>query len=290
MPSFYEMLPDYKYCCILGKEQDPERRPYDLLSDDGWSKIRWLDDPTRISADGVREALRRGAKLRALAKRPYPPAIRVYYIAGAGIDTVKQFYVDKDRMAIDAYKLSNHQNQDDQYQGEGTVVEESASNGDITTAFASFAEHQTIFNDASAKTSLRRILCEVCGVLDKYGFSNASAFELDGKILSVHSVGIVTSQNYIRPGEIVRSEIRIRGEGASLDKIGVTLQIADVSQGVDEIIKEVALNGSLESPSTGVYKAEITDLNKPGIARLTYVINGMAPLTDYIVVVPKDER
>jgi pimeloyl-ACP methyl ester carboxylesterase len=285
MPSFYEMLPDYRYCCILGREEDPKRTPYNLFDYANWSEIRWLDDPVGISADGVREALHRGAELRALATQPYPSNMRVYYIAGAGIDTTAQYYVDTNEKTISTYKQST-----DRYQGDGTVIEKSASNGDLSQAFSSFAEHQTIFNDDSAKTTLRRILCETCGAPDNYGFRDASAFTTDGKILSVTSAGVITSQNYIKAGETVTSELRIRGEGASPNKADVTLQLAYVSDGVEEILKEVALDGSLEAPSTGLYKSEIRGLNKVGPLRIKYMIKGMATLSDYVIVLPKDDQ
>jgi hypothetical protein len=238
-----------------------------------------------ISADGVREALHRGAELRALAKQPYPSNMRVYYIAGAGIDTTAQYYVDQTEKTISTYKQGT-----DRYQGDGTVIEESASNGDLSQAFASFAEHQTIFNDDSAKTTLRRILCETCGAPDNYGFRNASAFTTDGKILSVTSAGVITSQNHIKAGEAVTSELRIRGEGASPNKADVTLQVAYVSDGVEEILEEIALDGALQAPSTGLYKSEIRDLNKVGAVRILYMIKGMATLSDYVMVLPKGDQ
>ena len=41
MPSFYELLPEYEYCCILGRPSDTDRKPYRVLTDDGWSKLKW---------------------------------------------------------------------------------------------------------------------------------------------------------------------------------------------------------------------------------------------------------
>ena len=189
---------------------------------------------------------------------------------------------DKDAKTISTYKHGT-----DLYQGDGTVIEASASNDDISQAYASFAEHQTIFNDQSAKTSLRRALCETCGAPAKYGFSRGSALTLDGNILSVNSVGIATSQNYVGGGETVTSELRIHGEGASLDKADVTLHVAYQAVGTEEVIKEVALSGSLESASTGLYKTELDGLTRPGLVSIKYTIKGMATFSDYVMVLPK---
>ncbi len=284
MPSFYELLPEYRNCCILGREEDPDRKPFNVLDDYGWSQMRWLENSTDMSTEGINDALHRAAEIRALAKQPYPSSMKVFYIAGAGIDTVAQFYVDRATKTISSYKFST-----DRYQGDGTVIEDSASNGDISQAFVSFAEHQTVFNNDSAKASLRRILCDSCGAPDKYGFSNASALTLDGNVLSVNSVGVATSRNYVQVEDIVTSELRIRGEGASPDKVDVKLQLAYVDEGAEQVIKEVPLSGSLESPSTGLYKTEIADLKRLGTVRIKYVIKGMATLSDYIVVLPKDQ-
>jgi hypothetical protein len=191
--------------------------------------------------------------------------------------------VDRVTRSISSYKFSNSA---DRLQGDGTVIEESASNGDISQAFASFAEHQTVFNDKSARTSLRRILCESCGALDKYGFSTATALTVDGKVISVSSVGVATSEHYVQIGDVVSSELRIHGDGASPDSADVKLQLAYVDEGVERPIKELLVKGSLESPSTGLYKAEIGDLTRPGTVQIKYLVKGMATLTDYIVVLP----
>lgn len=284
MPSFYELLPEYRNCCILGREQDSDRKPFNVLDANGWSQMRWLENSAALSTEGINEALHRAAEIRALAKQPYPSSVKVFYIAGAGIDTVAQFYVDRATKTISSYKFGT-----DRYQGDGTVIEDSASNGDISQAFVSFAEHQTVFNNESAKTSLRRILCDSCGAPDKYSSSNASAFTLNGNVLSVNSVGVATSHNYAQIEDVVTSELRIRGEGASPDKVDVKLQLAYVDEGADQVLKEVPLNGSLESPSTGLYKIEIGDLKRPGTVRIKYLIRGMATLSDYIVVLPRDK-
>ena len=44
LPSFYELLPQYRYCCILGRPDGP-RRPYNPLLPADWDLVAWSDGP-----------------------------------------------------------------------------------------------------------------------------------------------------------------------------------------------------------------------------------------------------
>lgn len=225
-------------------------------------------------------------ELGQLAAQAYPKSVRVYYLAGAGVETATRYYVDPKLKTISTYAKT-----DGKFQGDGTVIEESASNGDLSQAFASFSQHQTIFNDDAAKAAMRRILCDDCGAQTKFGFSIGSAVTTNDVIVSVTSVGLSTSQSFVRVGGNVSAELRINGkDGDPLHLIDVTVDVIRSPGTNNADIQSVRLVGSMGGATTGQYRTELNNLNQVGTIKLQYKIKGMPSFTDFISIVPNTEE
>ena len=275
MPSFYELLPEYQYCCILGRPDDANRKPYPVLTDNGWGQIKWATqdiDPAALSA-----ALQRARDLRQLASKPYPSGVSVYNFAGAKIDTAFQFYADHQRNEIALYRPNS---------GDGTVPEVSASNGGVPPPFVSFAPHQTVFNDPAAITALGRIFCEApCGVPTQFAAPSLTATSLNGNTVQIKSVGLTSTRAFAKPNEAFPVELRVLGDAnTDLDKLAVSVEVFYLDGG-SAVRKETrSLTAALESNDVAFYKAMVGPLTTAGRYRLNINVKGMPSVTDFLIV------
>ena len=180
IPSFYELLPRYEKCCILGLP-DSDRAPYDPLTVAGWRNVDWQNDQRR-NDKYLEQPLARALRIRQLGAVAYPPQVTIYNIVGSSVDTRWQYYVDPDRKIIAHYNTGP---------GDGTVPEGSASNLRADRAFVSMAQHQTIFSDDAAQTTLRRIL-QNDSLPSNFKEATPTALTNDGKVVPITSASIGT--------------------------------------------------------------------------------------------------
>src|SRR5262249_40238380 len=83
LPAFYELLPQYRYCWIVGQRSDVSRKPYNPLQPAGWDQITWLEGPgNTIRPENLSQVLEKAQRLRDLATTPYPKQVSPFFIVG----------------------------------------------------------------------------------------------------------------------------------------------------------------------------------------------------------------
>jgi pimeloyl-ACP methyl ester carboxylesterase len=280
LPSFYELLPQYRYCCILGRPDGP-RRPYNPLLPADWDQIAWFDGPVEPGRpENVSRTLVGAQRLRDLASAPYPAQVNAFFIVGGSVDTRWQYYVDPAPRSIVKYNSGP---------GDGTVPEGSAANNDLTRAFVSLAQHQTIFEDVSAKTTLERIVRNA-GLPELYNAATNAVKTKDGAIITISSVGLTIAPPVITPTGEAQIEIRVGGAaGAPLDSLDVTA----LAEGATITTGSVSLQATLETTSNasqGVYRGALQGAGQSGILTLHVFVPGLPGLEDYVMVLQSERQ
>lgn len=281
-PSIYELLPDYDNCCILGTRQAADRTPFDLLSPQGWSKLKWLteEDGSKLSNKEVRQSLTNAQKLRSLANRVLPPDIKLFKIAGDHFQTPAQFYVDPKSGTIDKWN---------DFKGDSTVPLFSATNIQQEGAVTSFLKHSRIFEDEHVKTFIQRILTEDVLIEDYNAQPSLQTYTLDGTPINLESIKLNVQPTTIQQGDSYTVSISLYGEpNASIDKIAVkaTLLMSDQIQVPLEVnvhnLQRTSQSSIATYKATGEYNRGLS-----GIATIIIDIPSIQSIEDYIFVLGK---
>jgi pimeloyl-ACP methyl ester carboxylesterase len=272
-PSFYELLPRYDNCCVLGLPGG-NRDVYELLTSTGWAHVQWLDDPVSPNQEArLKTVLADVNRLRDLAAKVYPNPKNVYNLVGGKVNTRWQYYVDPAVKRIVHYSSGS---------GDGTVPEGSAANRDVDRAFVSLAQHQTIFDDEAARTTLRRILRRD-SLPDSFAANTYAAVTREGRTVEVASVGLEVFPPVLAPRGEAMIEVKVTGKrDVPLDQLNVTL----TAEGpVDQTfpIQVVSADGK------GIYRAVLKAGSAPGIIKVQAKVSGLsAGLEDYAIVIAEE--
>jgi pimeloyl-ACP methyl ester carboxylesterase len=290
MPSFYELLPNYKNCCILGRPQDAQRVPYNPLLPETWAYVNWIpsETPSVDQQAHVGTALASAERLRTLATKAYPSYIQTYYIVGSSIDTRWQYYVVRGGNGVLHYNMTR---------GDGTVPEGSASeqpraeapsNFQITIPFVSMAQHGSIFDDDAAIETLRHVLSQGTPFPTTYNAKIYSLSTTGGDVLPVSSVGLSVEPAVVVRGDQVTIEFRVTGDaGAPLDKLLIEA-VAQNSEGVRTPLQlEPSLDTSSPLVSQGIYRAAVRASDELGPVTVTFSTKGLPTMEDYFTIVNK---
>ena len=148
LPSFYELLPRYAECCIEAADQN--RHPIDILAESFWDKYPGLPSTFRsdVGRRFIQEHLKQAREIGTIVSKPLPNQIVERTIVGDLRATHSRAYITPTGL------LGSWQ----QERGDGTVVQLSGANGQLSTANPSFSSHTIIFDDAYVKSLLRTML------------------------------------------------------------------------------------------------------------------------------------
>jgi pimeloyl-ACP methyl ester carboxylesterase len=275
MPSFYELLPQYENCCRWGAPGSSQN--FSVLDPGKWNSIKWLADNKVMSQEKVDAALIAAGKLRQLVSEPYPAQIQPFVIAGSGIRTRWQFYVDPGPGVVQQYTEGD---------GDGTVPELSAVNLDAEHAMVSLTQHATIFDDDSVSVSLRRILTNI-DVPRNRSAAEFSVLTDTNTVLPVRNIGFSADAGVISVGERVRVSAELFGRpNLALERVPLTLTITGPN-GKSEAQFSHSSKVNTNLSSDVVFTAEIGPFPKPGIVRINLQVKGSAKtFDDFIAVVP----
>lgn len=276
LPAFYELLPKYDNCCVLGRPNETDRVLYNPLTVSGWRNVDWQSD--QGGDKYLDAALSNARRIRELAATAYPPEITIYNIVGGSIDTRWQYYVDPAQKTIARYNLGP---------GDGTVAEGSASNNKSDRAFVSMAQHQSIFADDSAQTTLRRIL-QNQGLPANFKEATKSVLTKDGAVVEITSAAIQLASVLIATSDEVEITLAVTGQsGADLDKLNVIVS----ADGAVESTQVAPLSARLMTTpinATGIYQGKVTAGQQSGVITIRATVQGLPPLEDYVGVLPRN--
>ncbi|RKE25903.1 hypothetical protein B0G76_7474 [Paraburkholderia sp. BL23I1N1] len=281
IPSFYELLPRYSNCCILGRPFEKNRTPYDPIDVVKWNYLNWVPGSitTEQSRKGLANALSAAKKIRDLTLKPYPNSVIVSYLVGSSIETRAQYYAVRGASTVTEYRFRS---------GDGTVIEGSASAGDTTRAFVSMAQHMKIFDDNAARETLRRLLNDVESPFPKYfGPKEYNVVTNSGKTVTVKSVAFAPHPNVVVAGQQTSLELRVIGDAESeMNDLRLRASVTDDIGAESVLVYSSTLDFSLPKALVGIYKVIIKAPDRVGTLTVTFDIHGLPTLDEQLIVLP----
>jgi len=282
-PSFYELLPTYSNCCILGLPSDQGRKPFNILSPTAWFAINW-QLPAEMTSDTwkgkISAVLSDAEKVSQLIALPPPDHLRgaTFRIAGDLIETPGQFYVDRSTGNIARWNS---------FLGDGTVLVRSASRDDLGSAFVSFTAHQTIFDDKAVGTQLKRIFDPAYAGPRYYGTNIYVARTSEGDVVRVRSIdtsvvpAVVTGDQEFSVMTAITVEA---GQPVELLKIAVKVDDGLTSQ---PLSTEISTTEDSFDSRRAIWKSVGQIRSEVGPVRLVVSVPGLGDIEDYVVVLTR---
>jgi pimeloyl-ACP methyl ester carboxylesterase len=276
-PSFFELLPTYDKCCILGLPAAQDRAPVDLLDVKLWKDAGWLSNNTDV--ERLKEDFEHVRELRKLVQQDVARGVETFMFAGATIETVGQFYISRQSGQIVQWINLD---------GDGTVPAWSAANGNIRRSYAALAEHAVIFTDDDVKEELKRILEKDASKITKYAGSSKElrAQTDDGHSIKIQSVDFRIEPDVIEAGtnngEVV---IVLTAEsGAPVARTLFTVRLLSQDGKSSEVIM-TASQGAVSDSSKAVFRGSIHAPSEEGVHTITLEFAGSVPFEDYFATI-----
>ena len=279
-PAFFELFPTYSNCCILGLPSDKDRKPFNLLSPEAWSAINWeVSQPGDQVAwkQRIKQALADAEKVSEIISLPTPDHLSTttFRFAGDLIETRGQFYVDRKTGSIAQWNM---------FAGDGTVLVRSASKDNLSAAFVSFAEHQTIFDDNTVNVQLKRIFDPTSAGPREYNTSIYVARTAEGDLVRLRSVGLAVDPPVVEEGQEFTVTASVTTElGQPLEKIQMSARVEDAFRGRPLELTLMRVDEGFDGRK-GVWKAVGTLSGNPGPSRVSVNIPGTGDMEDYVVL------
>jgi pimeloyl-ACP methyl ester carboxylesterase len=135
-PSTFELLPRYDGCC-------DDAAPFDAGSAEAWASLNW----TGIEKDGLpdfADVETRQTELQKIVASPLPPNIEEAFVIGVDQRTAQQY-----ELRLGGAEAALHVTTS--WEGDGTVMRDSAQLAERVTYPTSFATHDAILNDPSVQ-------------------------------------------------------------------------------------------------------------------------------------------
>jgi pimeloyl-ACP methyl ester carboxylesterase len=147
-PSTYQLLPMYDQCCGFSETVDPVGATYaDILSPSTWGRFSWLPDEFKAGngKDFLAKALGDAKRLKSLFARPLLQDThsnsKLHFVANGFLDTWSRvFFHPKTGIIIGRTTMP----------GDGTVLLESATNGEPSQFQLSPLDHEHLFSSKEA--------------------------------------------------------------------------------------------------------------------------------------------
>jgi pimeloyl-ACP methyl ester carboxylesterase len=199
-PSTFELLPHYDGCC--GDEQGAAG--FDANSIDAWTALNWAG----IDRDGLPDFVdlqARQARLRTIVATPLPANIEEALVIGVDQRTPQQYELQPgDGEAQLTVRTS--------WEGDGTVMRDSALLAARATYPTSFATHDAILNDASVQDFVVAALfegpdaaIEMVPVRERTSILTAL-----GELVELVGVAIATDQPVYTTGATAKLTVHLR--------------------------------------------------------------------------------
>lgn len=190
-PSTFEMMPRYDGCC---GDVEPGTTAFDATSVDAWTALNWAG----IAKDGLPDLVdvqARQLRLRSIVAEPLPAGIEEALVIGVDQRTPQHY----DLQAGDGEALLNVRTS---WEGDGTVMRDSALLAERVSYPTSFATHDAILNDEAVQDFVLAALGEgpdvaMATVPVRERTSILTAF---GALVELVGVAVTTDQPVYRTG------------------------------------------------------------------------------------------
>lgn len=256
-PSIYELSPRYAVCCNGGLVEAEDALPRNLGA---WRALGWegIDAATMPDLDRV---FARIDELQRIVDTPLPAAVEDVLLIGVDQRTPHRVTFDiKDKVATARIETT--------WNGDGTVVRESATVPRAAIHPTRFSDHEHILNDAQVQeflaVALTRGVAEAARTVKVRPRPNMRS--LTGVLVELVGVAITPGRTLYRAGETATVRVQFRlGDNLALSPDALRL-VLRTPGGDDQMIAlrhEPAVAGS-SNPLEQAFVGEIPVGTQPG--------------------------
>jgi len=277
-PSTYELAPRYGDCCDAGAG-----RAFAPGESDAWRALKWEGvDPAAMT--DLKMAASRAAELRAIIESPLP----------AGIEDVLLIGVDQrtpQRVAFEAADKGAVARMRTSWQGDGTVLRDSAVIAGAILHPTSFATHAKILHDPQIQQFLQVALTrDVAEAMRSVKVRPRGTIRTaDGAITELVGIVVEPDEPIYRTGDVGKVRVHVRlGNTQKLrpETIKLTRRLPDGREAAVVLMPDPKASepgNSFEQSFVGQFNAGV----KPGNAMLTAVVSlsGGTRVVEYPIAV-----
>lgn len=283
-PSTYQLLPSYDACCAFSKTGTNQDAEYLSVFDKNlWSRLLWLPEEFKSSKGNqfIDTQLKEARRLFDLMKAPVfsDPANsdRAVYVANGFIKTWSRVYFHPENGAIMSY-VENA--------GDGTVLMDSAVNGNMRNLRLSHKEHERIFDGKDPVLLLKAILSDT---IWHKGDSDFTKILLDarGSSFLLHSIGYEVQPQVLTPDSTGVLTLSLEGDrrlaDADLSNLEVTFD--DASGASTRLISSFSSTVPFADRFRRTVKFSFVASHEEGVSRIRLNIVGAEELEQRVLVV-----
>ena len=268
-PSTFEMVPHYDGCC----DADRPEAVFDVTSLDAWSGLNWpgID---RQSLPDLSDVEARQKRLREIVERPLPPHIEEALVIGVDQRTPQQYQL---ALGAGEAQLSVRTS----WEGDGTVMLDSALLAERPSYSTSFAAHDAILSDPSVQDFVIAVLSKgaAAAVEAVPVRKRTSILTALGELVELVGVSIATDQPVYPVGATVRATVHLRLDTREQVDTGALRLTVTPPGGAPSIVPLVP-DPSASDPSTPLeqsFSAEFGVGMQAGDLALSVSVDGPEP-------------
>jgi hypothetical protein len=280
-PSVYELAPRYADCCEAG-----EGRTFAASESAAWAALKWDGVDPQAMVD-LKKAARRAVELRAIVETPLPAGIEDVLLIGIDQRTPQHVTFEFGEKGATARMRTN-------WQGDGTVLRDSAMLATAIMHPSSFATHQKILQDPQIqeflKVALTRDVAEAVRTVKVR--PRAVVRTAAGATTELIGIALEPDEKVCRTGDTCKIYVHVRL--GNKDKLrSETLRLSGQTPGGPEIPIAVKPDPSASDPTNPFEQSFVGEFRagtKTGDAMVTAVLKvegGTRVVEQAVAVMPK---
>lgn len=269
-PSTFELLPQYEGCC----EADlPEVTGADILSADAWAALKWPGIETSALPDFATIRARQ-AKLRAILNAPLPATIEEAFVIGVDQRTPEQYELEAGEGEAQLTVRTS-------WEGDGTVLRDSARPFERITYPTSFATHDAILNDEAVQDFVLAALTDGPGAAIRSVpvRERTSILTALGELVTLIGVAVTTDAPVYATGSTATVVVHVRPEVMEPIDIATLSLTVTPPGGATQLVTLAADPGESDpsNPFEQSFSALVETGGQAGELVLTLTVNEGAP-------------
>lgn len=214
-PSTFEMIPHYEGCCGSG------RAGFDAASAEAWASLNWTGIDGEVLPDFAGIAARQ-ARLRNIIAQALPAPIEEALVIGVDQRTPEHYELQPGEGEAQLEVRTS-------WEGDGTVMRDSARLPQRVTYPTSFATHEAILSDEAVQSFVLATLSDGpdAAIATVPVRERTDIFTALGSLVELVGVAIETDQPAYRTGTAGKATVHLRLEvDEPMDMEAVTMSIA----------------------------------------------------------------
>jgi hypothetical protein len=276
-PSTYQLLPEYDQCCGFSETVDAVHASYeDILSPGTWDRFGWL--PAEFKSGKGKEFLARSLgeaqQLKSLFAKPlqHDALPKLHFVANGFLETWSRvFFHPKSGNIVGATTMP----------GDGTVLLESATNGDTSLFQLSPLAHEDIFSGREAALVLKTSLAGIVWHKGPAGFEQQIK-DVNDEDVTVTSARFELDHHFVSTGEQLSITLALQGDDSLKSAALPTLKVDLLRDG--SLISSAPLSEDPQKPEGRRFHYEFAAPTELGAYSLRLSAKGLPPIQTIFAV------